>query len=280
MIKSATQAGFKCVVANFRGCSGVKLTSPKIYWKCNWTDVKEPIEYIHAQYCSGDNVDFKKRNLYAYAVSLGAGMLTKYLFKSGDKCVLSGALNYGVFYEVEANVPFFKRSGWKFYDFALGYNYYNVLKAQEEELRDLFGNEKYLEFMSRVYENRFSLMDISEKAMCPLFGYNSVPEYYAETRPIGKLHQIRIPTMFFSSIDDPTINHEFNPYKEFENNENIIGCFTTKGGHCGHFTGRIIPRQWFAEPMIEFLEYLESRPKEPLHSFRSAISHPYKKHLE
>ena len=47
--------------------------------------------------------------------------------------------------------------------------------------------------------------------------------------------------MFFSSIDDPTINHELNPYKEFENNENIIGCFTTRGGHCGHFTGRIIP---------------------------------------
>jgi predicted alpha/beta-fold hydrolase len=117
--------------------------------------------------------------------------------------------------------------------------------------------------MSRVHENRFSLMDISEKAMCPLFGYASVPQYYAETRPIGKLNQIRIPTMFFSAIDDPTINQEFNPYKEFESNENIIGCFTTRGGHCGHFTGRIIPSQWFAEPMIEFLEYLESRPREP-----------------
>jgi len=122
MIKSATQAGYKCVVVNFRGCSGVKLTSPKIYWTCNWTDVKEPIEYIHARFCSGDNQDFMKRNLYAYAVSLGACMLTKYLFTSGDKCVLSGAIPYSVFYEGEANVPFFKRSGWKFYDFAMGHN--------------------------------------------------------------------------------------------------------------------------------------------------------------
>jgi predicted alpha/beta-fold hydrolase len=39
MIKSATQAGFKCVVVNFRACSGVKLTSPKLYWMCNSTDV-------------------------------------------------------------------------------------------------------------------------------------------------------------------------------------------------------------------------------------------------
>ncbi len=92
-----------------------------------------------------------KRNVYAYAVSLGASMLTKYLMNSGDKCILSGALPYSVFYDIEANVPFFKSSGWKFYDFAMGYNYCKVLKRQEEELRDIFGNEKYLEFISRVH---------------------------------------------------------------------------------------------------------------------------------
>jgi predicted alpha/beta-fold hydrolase len=100
MIRAANQAGYKCVVVNFRGCSGVKLTSPKIYWKCNWTDVKEPIEYIHEKYCSGSNLEYLQRNLYAYAVSLGAGMLTKYLMKSGDKCVLNGALPYSVFYDI------------------------------------------------------------------------------------------------------------------------------------------------------------------------------------
>jgi predicted alpha/beta-fold hydrolase len=135
---------------NFRGCAGLKLTSPKIYWTCNWTDVKEPIEYIHARFCSGDNHDFMKRNLYAYAVSLGACMLTKYLIKSGDKCVLSGAIPYSVFYDGESNVTFFKSSGWKFYDFAMGHNYFKVLKRKEEEIRDLFGNEKYQEFISKV----------------------------------------------------------------------------------------------------------------------------------
>ena len=113
----------------------MKLTSPKIYWTCNWTDVKEPIEYIHAKFCSGDNIDFMKRNLYAYAVSLGACMLTKYLFKSGDKCVLSGAIPYSVFYDGESNVPFFKSSGWKFYDFAMGHNYFKVLRKNGVELR-------------------------------------------------------------------------------------------------------------------------------------------------
>jgi len=39
MIKAATNKGYKCVVINYRGCGGLKLTSPKIYWMCNREDV-------------------------------------------------------------------------------------------------------------------------------------------------------------------------------------------------------------------------------------------------
>jgi predicted alpha/beta-fold hydrolase len=75
MIKPAIQNGYKCVVINFRGCSGVKLTSPKIYWMNTWTDIKEPIEYLYSNFCSGEDPTYLKRNIYAYSVSLGAGML-------------------------------------------------------------------------------------------------------------------------------------------------------------------------------------------------------------
>ncbi len=51
MIKAATQAGYKCVVINFRGAAGVSLTSGKIYWFNSWEDLKEPIDYIYRKYC-------------------------------------------------------------------------------------------------------------------------------------------------------------------------------------------------------------------------------------
>ncbi len=80
MIKEATQNGYKCVVINFRGCAGLKLTSPMIYWINTWkTDVQEPLEYIHAKYCSGLDPDYPGRNIYGYSVSLGAAMLTRYI---------------------------------------------------------------------------------------------------------------------------------------------------------------------------------------------------------
>ena len=80
IIKEASLNGYKCVVINFRGCAGVKLTSPLIYWINTWkTDVQEPLEYINGKYCSGRDPEYMHRNIYGYSVSLGAGMLTRYI---------------------------------------------------------------------------------------------------------------------------------------------------------------------------------------------------------
>jgi len=46
LVKEAMRLGYKCVIINYRGTSGVKLTSQNIYWMNRWEDVKEPIEYI------------------------------------------------------------------------------------------------------------------------------------------------------------------------------------------------------------------------------------------
>ena len=104
-------------------------------------------------------------------------------------------------------------------------------------------------------------MDISEKSMSAFFGYSSIEEYYEETQPAGKLHAIRVPTLFLNSIDDPTMSEKLNPYHEFENNPHILGAFTKKGGHCAHFSGNFLPYQWFPVMKLEFLNFLEEQSK-------------------
>jgi hypothetical protein len=56
-------------------------------------------------------------------------MLTRYIIQSGDKCVLNGALPYGLFHNIKNNVPYFKNNGFKLYDKLIGFNYYLILKA-------------------------------------------------------------------------------------------------------------------------------------------------------
>ena len=52
MMRKATENGFKCVVINYRGTSGVRLTSSKFYSSASWKDFKEPLDYIYSKYCS------------------------------------------------------------------------------------------------------------------------------------------------------------------------------------------------------------------------------------
>ena len=90
-MKKATAEGYKCVIVNFRGAAGVKMTSARIYSSAYWEDFKEPIDYIHKNYCSG-NDEFEKRRIYGYAVSLGAAMVNLYLVNEGSNSKLSGAI--------------------------------------------------------------------------------------------------------------------------------------------------------------------------------------------
>jgi predicted alpha/beta-fold hydrolase len=69
---------------------------------------------------------------------------------------------------------------------------------------------------------------------------------------------IKKPTFFLNCIDDPTINPELYPYEEFKANPNILGGFTRRGGHCGHFTGTLIPKQWFPNVYLHFLDFIET----------------------
>jgi predicted alpha/beta-fold hydrolase len=147
MIKAATLNGFKCVTVNFRGAAGIPLTSPKIYWLCNWEDIKEPIDYIHQKYCSGDSgSDYEQRNMYGYGVSLGSSMLTLYLINEGTKSPLKGSLGWGTPFSMRDNVPFFKSNGMKFYDFSMGYNFYLILKSKIAELVSFRSKEELIEF--------------------------------------------------------------------------------------------------------------------------------------
>ena len=62
-------------------------------------------------------------------------------------------------------------------------------------------------------------------------------------------------------MDDPCIKPTLYPYKEFENNDNILVAMTNRGGHCGHLTGNVRPYQWHPKFFMEFLDFVETKSK-------------------
>jgi predicted alpha/beta-fold hydrolase len=152
-----------------------------MYWINNWRDLQEPIEYIHGKYCDGAaSGEYLPRNIYGYSVSLGAAMLARYVISTGERCVLKGVLLYGLFINIKDNVSFFRRAALKLYDKLVGFNYYLILKAHENEFYQHLGDERARALMQAFAQYKWSLMDISEKVLAPFFGYETLDSYYKD----------------------------------------------------------------------------------------------------
>lgn len=142
MLKSAAQHGYKCVVINFRGYSGVQLTSGKVFCAGLWEDFKEPIDYIHEKYCS-DKEGYNQRNIYSYGVSLGAALLTLYLVNEQERGPLKGALIYSNPFGLKKNLSYFINSLYGFYNAAMGFNYNLIVKKQLLQLKPFVDAKSY-----------------------------------------------------------------------------------------------------------------------------------------
>jgi len=102
---------FKCVFVQWRGQSGVEITSPKLYSMGVWRDIKEPIDYIHNKH---------KRPIYMFSCSLGAICSTIYLINEGDKTPVKAATFYGSPLAINKNQKFFENSLYGLYSWVFG----------------------------------------------------------------------------------------------------------------------------------------------------------------
>ena len=96
-------------------------------------------------------------------------------------------------------------------------------------------------------------MDMDKNAIIPYLGFDGpggLTKYYDSVQLSGRLHHIKLPTLFLNAEDDPCFNPELYPFKEIEGaSDHLLVGYTKRGGHCGHFTtGKgtmsLVPQQW------------------------------------
>jgi predicted alpha/beta-fold hydrolase len=108
-----------------------------------------------------------------------------------------------------------------------------------------------------VYEENERVLKLSDhfsKLVAKVAGYKSVKEYFFDSTISHRLKDIRVPTFFLNSLDDPLYGPHVIPIDCCY--ENILIAVTKTGGHICYFQGSILPTsQWFTEPAFEFLNY-------------------------
>jgi predicted alpha/beta-fold hydrolase len=207
MMKKATENGFKCVVVNFRGTSGVKMTSSKFYGATQWKDFKEPLDYIHSKYCDNEKEGFNKRKIYGYGASLGGAILNLYLVHEGEKAKLSGAIVYGFMFNPKINIAFFKEACYGFYNYIMGSVFAGIISEKMPEMQPYMDSDRYEYLSSLLKKHKGNLMDLDYHVLSRLCGFEDLDDYYESENSIGKLHKITVPTMYLNSYDDQCISN-------------------------------------------------------------------------
>jgi predicted alpha/beta-fold hydrolase len=84
--------------------------------------------------------------------------------------------------------------------------------------------------------------------------FNNSEEYLDALNVVPKIHLIKKPFFFISSMDDPFFGPEIVPVNHSA--DHVLLGVTQPGAHCCWIEGNILPfKLWWSKPAIEFIEY-------------------------
>lgn len=110
------------------------------------------------------------------------------------------------------------------------------------------------------------------KIVSKVAGYKRMNDYFVDSTVTHRMKNIRVPTYFLCSLDDPFYGPDVIPVNN-QNSKTLIAV-TKTGGHLCYFTGLFLPTgQWFVEPMFSFFNYfVQNQEPEEQSSLRSKAS--------
>lgn len=90
--------------------------------------------------------------------------------------------------------------------------------------------------MANVLSKCQTLKDVDHHITARLFGFESADHYYGIVGCRQMIPNIKKPTLFIQSIDDPVCGYESIPTDdEIKRNPNVAMIKTSAGGHIGYF---------------------------------------------
>ncbi|KAF2432224.1 AB-hydrolase YheT [Tothia fuscella] len=235
-----------CVV-NARGCSMSEITSGVLYNARSTWDVRQIVEWIREKW--------PKRKLFGVGFSLGANILVNYIGEEGAKCELDAAVVVSNPWNLDVSNLSLQRSfmGKNIYSPAMGTSMRELFETQTEE--DNRHHEQIMKYNPDIDEAKVRsikyLHEFDRYVQCPTWGWPTEGAYYRDASSIDAIYDIRIPVLAIHAEDDPIACDAAAPYVEVQQNENVVLCSTTLGGHLSWF--EIGGERWFSRVAEGFL---------------------------
>lgn len=235
----ANQAGWRAVVAHFRGCGLAPNRLPRSYHSGETGDFRRVVELLRQRYPAAP--------LCAAGFSLGGNALLKLLGEDGDGSHLHAA--------VAVSVPFvLSRSAWRLEQGGSRFYQWWFLRTMKRKLQAKFGplNDRPID-LDRVLAAR-TMWEFDDAATAPLHGFAGADDYYTRCSSRQYLPAVRRPTLLIHAADDPFMTPDMTPLAT-ELPPEVEMRLTTHGGHVGFLApaGRG-GKFWLSRQIVSFLE--------------------------
>ncbi|MCK5815236.1 MAG: alpha/beta fold hydrolase [Flavobacteriaceae bacterium] len=229
------------IAVNLRGCSGEPNRIYGSYHSGKTDDLNTIINHVSTNY------DYQNIILLGY--SLGGNITLKYLGEQGLK------LNSKVICAVTVSVPCDLAGSSR----ALSQpsnklylkRFVKRLKKKMFQKNSAFPNS---DLDSKKIESVHNLYDIDTLYTAPSHGFKSAEDYWEKASSKPFLHNIQIPTLLVSALDDTFLSEECYPFEAAKNNSKLFFECPKFGGHVG-FNSKLFGSHghWLEKRIFEFI---------------------------
>lgn len=224
LIPQAQAHGFRCVGLNNRGRGGMELLTAKLYCGANCEDLELVLKHLKTKYPNS--------KIVATGISLGGGILCRYLVRSGSSSLVDFAMLYSVCWDFMAICETMEEP---VLNMALNRHLAASVVHLVKEQKHLFAPLDKIDF-DNVMKSR-TIGEFDSRFTCKMWGFDKLGEYYCEATNKGQLHKIKVPTLCVSAADDMFSPKPFLPIQEITKSSHVAVVVTERGGHIGFMDG-------------------------------------------
>lgn len=237
LLNQLQQAGFRCVVMHFRGCSGEPNRMDRAYHSGDTDDLAYLVQTLKQRE--------PQTPVFAVGISLGGNVLLKWLGQTGNSNPLAAAVAISVPFQLEISADTLNTGIARIYQRYL-------LRSLVKNLTMKFAGRDCPIDLKHV-SNIKTLREFDDAVTAPLHGFNSAEHYYALSSSRQYLNSIARPTLIIHAKDDPFMTPEAIPRSD-ELSPSTVLELSKNGGHVGFIAGSLSrPRYTLDERVRDFL---------------------------
>ena len=136
-------------------------------------------------------------------ISLGSGILANYVAKEGNKCPLTAACAVGCHFDTTIAMEYLQNNLFGLYDYSMAYFVKTASREWIKQYDALVSKKNPEKPAMHELEKIYTLSEDFSRLIARLAGFKSLKDYYEACTVTHRMKDIRVPTFFLSSLDDP-----------------------------------------------------------------------------